>query len=307
AGAGSACRQPAPGRCRQQSRTASQSERGAAGAGLGAGGIRPGTESDSALGAPRPAVGTQTGGAGVRDSATGAAPPARPSSPAAPPPPAPPAAPPAGYAHTATVWLSPRVVPWLAPVVLALLVLTLFAPWVGTYFLDDPEAYTQTGWGTGFGKELSGLGLVYLLVLLLTVAVAFAHVLVPRLGVRLPPQVQQVWPHRLALLLGLMVSLVVFLLFQLLTGVGLEKAVDKPPTEIAKKDESKPASEDRLSKGLSQGPKAEGARFARLTLYRTIWLYLAVLLQIVALLGVLGEYWLARRGARPLPKLELAW
>jgi hypothetical protein len=206
-----------------------------------------------------------------------------------------------------TVRLNPRVVVWVAPVALVLLVLTLFAPWVGTYFLDDPDPYTQTGWGTGFGKELSGLGLVYLLVLLLTVLVAFAHVLVPRLGVRLPPQVEQIWPHRLPLLLGLTAALLVFLLFQLLTGFGLEKAVEKSPAETAKKDESKPASEDRLSKGLSQGPKAEGARFARLALYRTIWLYLAVLLQVVALLAVLAEYWLARRGTRPVPKLEFAW
>src|SRR5262245_26948033 len=50
--------------------------------------------------------------------------------PAAAPRPAPPPPPPPGdYARTFTMWMSPRVVPWIIPGALALVVLLLFAPW----------------------------------------------------------------------------------------------------------------------------------------------------------------------------------
>src|SRR5262249_937155 len=49
--------------------------------------------------------------------------------PPTPPPPEPPTLPPPpplGYAHSRTIWISPRVVPWIAPVALVLVFLLLF-------------------------------------------------------------------------------------------------------------------------------------------------------------------------------------
>jgi hypothetical protein len=200
------------------------------------------------------------------------------------------------------------VVPWIAPVALALLFLCLFPTWVGTYLVNDREtSYTQSGWGIGFGREFSGLGLLYLLLLLLTLLLVWANILVPLLGVHLPPQVKQFWPHRLPILVVATVILFLLLFVEMLSGFGLgktiEKAVEKPATMSDKKEESKPPTpEERLARGLSQDP-----RFAQLTLYRSFWAWLAFLLQIAALVGVLLEFWLDRRGSRPLPKMELAW
>jgi hypothetical protein len=197
------------------------------------------------------------------------------------------------------------VVPLIAPGALALLFLCLLPTWVGTYFLEDTEPYTQSGWGMGFGGQFSGTGLLYLLLLLPTLLIAWANLLVPVLGVHVPPQVKHLWPHRLPVLVVATAVLLLLLLFQMVTGFGLEKAIEKPPTESVK--ETKASSEDRLAKGLSQGAKGEGARFARLSAYRTFWVWWAFLLQIVVLVGVLLEFWLDRRGSRPLPKMDIAW
>src|SRR5262245_36729946 len=38
--------------------------------------------------------------------------------------------PPAGYRHTATIWISPRVVPWIGPAALLLAFVLSFFPWL---------------------------------------------------------------------------------------------------------------------------------------------------------------------------------
>lgn len=226
----------------------------------------------------------------------------RPKEPIPSPPPAPPLA--SGYRHTRTIWLSPRVVPWIAPAALTLVVVLLFLPWIGTYFLDDPtQPVTQSGWGTGFGTFWSVVGTFHVLLLLLTLLLAFALVIVPWQKLALPPQVKGIWPHRFLVAAGLTATVLLLLVVQLVIGFGLERTVERA-IEAAQQKQEKPA-EDRVSKGVADGAKA--AAFARLTTYRTMWVWLTVLLHVVAVVAVGLHYWLEERGRLPVPRADLLW
>jgi hypothetical protein len=189
-----------------------------------------------------------------------------------------------------------------------LIFVCLFFPWAGTYAPDaltasTPVPSTLSGWSCIF----QGLGWLYFLLLVLSIPLAFGHALVPRLGVRLPPQVQQVWPHRLLILVAAVVVMLLCLFFALPAGVA-DKAVETAQAEAAQKEAAKAKAEGKEPRaGKEETPDPRSVRFGHLTLYYTFWLRLAVLLQVVALIGVLLDYWLARRGARPLPKVEMAW
>ena len=41
--------------------------------------------------------------------------------------------------------------------------------------------------------------------------------------------------------------------------------------------------------------------------YKTIWLRLTYAITVIALLAALGDFWLERRGKKPLPKLTMEW
>jgi hypothetical protein len=206
----------------------------------------------------------------------------------------------AGYTHMRTIELSPRVVPWIAPVALALLFIVLCFPWVGRYSLQSTEPVVQSGWGNGFWGEFTGLGLLHNVLYILVLPLALATVLVPLLNLQLPPQVQAVWPKRTLILGGAVLVLFLILSLEMLTGFGLESAAVRP-TEPAKAEAPKEGAPS------TSVPRDVEARFAKLTLYRTAAPYLALLLELAALVGVALDLWLQRRGNRALPKMELAW
>jgi hypothetical protein len=199
--------------------------------------------------------------------------------------------------------LSRTVVPWIAPAALALLFIIMFFTWVGRYSLNSPEPVVQSGWGTGFGSDFTGLGLLHNLLYLLTLLLAFAVVLVPRLNVKLPPAAERIWPHRSLILGGAVLLLVVLLGIELILGFGLESATARQaaaPTVDAEKTPSTGAPAPSI-------PADVQVRFARLTLYRTAAPYVAFLLELAALAGVALEVWLERRGDRRPPAVHISW
>jgi hypothetical protein len=177
----------------------------------------------------------------------------------------------AGYSHSATIWISPRVVPWITPLALIVIFILLFNTWIDWPGKSDSG---QTGWGTGFGANMSVLGLFYVLLLVLTLLLSIASVVLPRLGLALPPVVQQLWPWRSAFVFGFVALSFVFLVLQALVGFGLENATDSS---------------------------------AYNWLHRTFWLRLAVLCHTVALLTSALEFWLVVRKDRPLPRIDISW
>jgi hypothetical protein len=145
--------------------------------------------------------------------------------PPAPPPEAPPmkketpAAPPTppvstgDYAHTRTIWISPRVMPWVAPAALLIAFLLTFFTWA-----TAGTALDHIAWGWGFSQG-NALTILYLFMLLIALSASVAITvlrLVP--GFKVPAGLVQVWPWRAGLvalfgLLGLF-----FLGMQLFVG-----------------------------------------------------------------------------------------
>jgi hypothetical protein len=210
---------------------------------------------------------------------------------AAAPPPA------EGYSHSVSIWLNPKVLPFIAPAALFLIFVTLFFTWVQTF--DVKDWYTQTGWGTGFGDYGSGWGIVYILFLFPAFFVAVASAVVPFLPIKFPPQVEKLLPWRPAVVAGVILFVFLFLLVQIWPfGFGLENIVDKPP---------KPAegASDSLAGRLQK--EANQLR-AQKTLERTGALRLAVLLQLLAAAAAGLELWVLQRGSsKPLPRMDLSW
>jgi hypothetical protein len=152
-----------------------------------------------------------------------------------------------------------------------LFVLSFFS-WIQV--LEDNQIDGVTAWGLAFGKKGSWLLVLYLLVLLVTVFAAIAAEVIPRLALQLPPQVQQILPLRSGIIFGLAALGLVFLILQMLTGFEHETA-NKGGLPI----------------------------FAS----RTFWFRVAVLLQVIAVVGAALEFWLLVRRNRPLPRVDISW
>jgi uncharacterized protein YjbJ (UPF0337 family) len=230
------------------------------------------------------------------------------------------ATPAAGYAHSATVWISPRVLRWVAPVAVAVLFVLLFLPWTGAY-PGGYGVYTQSAfqaiWG-GFsvdpvGAEALGpvkpyddvggsrLMLSYALCVVLALALVLAPLaLTPARAQALPPVVRSLWRRRLGLLGA--VALVAFFLLaaQLWTDFGLEAAVaarvdQNLAGEVAAAKTPEEQQTATIHRGLQLGAFGFGS---------TLWLRLAVALHVLLLTGVGLELWIKRRGTRPLPQIN---
>jgi len=198
-------------------------------------------------------------------------------------PPSPP--PPVDYQQTLTIWISPRVVPWIAPVALLLVFVLMWFPWID--YPGKPPT-TQTGWGTAFGHYFSALGIFFVLFFLPALALAVACLAIPRLKLGLPPAVKQFWPWRALFYGGLALLAFLFLLLQLLAGFGLEDVADVPSA---------------VTRSSSKVEEVLNIYMMR----RTPWLALAALCQLTALVGALLELWLTMRKNRPIPKIDIRW
>src|SRR5262249_4736781 len=132
-----------------------------------------------------------------------------------PPPPALAPLPQEDYQHSAAVWLSPKVLPWIAPVCLLLVFVLQWFDWVGLYPGGVPAA-TQNAWQAAFGgmtkdgdlkrgpfkseEDKPGWSLLtffYLLPLFfLVLGVTIASTIVGMIPVKLPPAVEKFLPWR---------------------------------------------------------------------------------------------------------------
>jgi hypothetical protein len=226
--------------------------------------------------------------------------------------------PPIGYEQTRTIWISPRVVRWIAPVALLLVLIAMFLPWTGV-FPGGIAVYTQNAfqmiWG-GFSVDSVGdtvlgmkpsiehtiranwLMLFYPLLILTAFLLAAAPLVPARISYPLPRPLQQIWPWRAVLVLIATVLAFLILLSFLTNGSGFENAV----AVIADKSSGAEAGGATLQAQIQHGLALD-----RLNLSRTLWLHSAVFFQILALFGAGLELWLERRSTRPLPRVELQW
>jgi hypothetical protein len=192
--------------------------------------------------------------------------------PALAPPTPPPPVPSGDYSRVRTIWISPRVVPWIAPVSLLLaLLLGIVSDW--TYGSE----FERGAWGWGW-SETNALTLLYTLMLLFALLLSLAIIsvrLVP--GFTPPAALQQVWPWR-----AFFVAIFAFLAFTFLT---LQLIVGFIP-------------KDEATRKFMQ---EHHARIAT-----TIYVWIVWYLQLIALVGSLLEYWLDVRGpGKPIPRIDI--
>ena len=237
---------------------------------------------------------------------------------AAPAPPLPPS--PEGYQHTAAVWLSPRVLPWIAPACLLLVFILQLFNWAGLYPGGVP-AVTQNAWQAAFGfysedgdlkqpamqdKEgkpgASVLTIFYLLLFFPVLAVTIASAIIPLLPIKIPPAVAQILPWRWGIVAAVNLILFFFLGLQVLLGFSLDSRYSAWVEKQVKRDSNEtPTTQQRKEMDVERGEL-----LARLD--HTFALRLTVFLHLLAIVCSALTFWLGQRGThRPLPKLELLW
>ncbi len=249
--------------------------------------------------------------------------------PAAPPAPdtgtAPSTALPEGYHHTRTIWFSPKVLPWVAPVCVVLIFILQFFTWV-CVCPGGEEMISANAWGATFaggtsnpdlkntpvvGKVLtespnsvpgvSALAIVYLLpFVLLVLPVTLASVVLDRLPIKLPPAVQKVLPWRWGIVAALNLVVFFFLVLQLILGFQMEKNykdwVDKTYA-VSEGAQTPERLVGQATRGMAYEALEDGSA-----------LKFAVVLHVIAIGASALMFWLDRRGPhRPLPRLELLW
>ena len=238
----------------------------------------------------------------------------KPSAPSAAPPP------PEGYQHSATMWFSPRVLPWLAPACLLLVFILQFFNWVGLY-PGGMSAVTQNAWQAAFGlytedgdlkqdamqdKEAkpgaSVLTIFYLLLFFPVLAVTIASAIVDRVPIKIPPAVEKLLPWRWGIVAAVNLILLFFLGLQVLLGFSLDSRysewVDK---EVKRDSKETPTTQQRKMDDVRRGEMLSVRE-------HTFALRLTVFLHVLATLCAALMFWVSQRGThRPLPKLELLW
>lgn len=241
-------------------------------------------------------------------------------------PPPPPSPPPAGYAHVRTLRLSPEVMPWIAPAALLLAFVVSFFPWLGAY-PNGVALLTQSGWQAAFGgysgdwqpplppgatdkkfaPGASALLIVGLLIFFLpavVLAVAVALLQFNIIHFERPPIVQQAWPVRQWIVAGVTFVALLFLILQILAGFRLISALERP---IETRYEALRNAAGTNEAELRNLEVRESQEIAALGLRYTGWLWLFLVLEIVAVIAAVVDAWLERRGNRPPPQFQFMW
>jgi hypothetical protein len=242
---------------------------------------------------------------------------------------------PEGYQRKYTIWFSPKILQYVAPVAVLLVFVLTFFPWVGFYPGGVADAW-QNAWQAafpffGYGSDpdvvvavppfpkytekdvekstepgYNVLLIFYLLILIPTFLIALGCLalrFVP--PAKLPPAAHPILPWRWGLVAGLNLILLLFLILQLVLGFSLvNNVLAATDSKIAARAEKREAGvttttqarQDAIDRGL-----------VRQELRRTIWLDLVVFLHLVALAGAGLMFWINRRGSRPAPRLDTLW
>jgi len=255
-------------------------------------------------------------------SATGSSASAKiPASKAPPRPPKPPI--PAGYEHEFVFGINHLVVPWIAPICLALVMLLWFFPWVAIA-PGGVTVYSQTPFqaiGGSFSSDAVGekvlhmedqidkdisknwfLVTLQLFVLLATLALAWVPLFSKR-TLLLPPAIQPFLTWRTPILTAFCALLFLLLLLQVNVGFGLESAVAVPIDQSLENSVKNP----QTTEDAQQFKIRRGLELGKLGIRHTGWLSVVAFLELVATCGALFELWLSRRGLKPLPLVQVHW
>ena len=112
------------------------------------------------------------------------------------------------YTHRYIIWISPRVVPWIAPVALVLVFLLLFLPWRSV----PADATSELGSLSGWGKLFSGpLLMFYFLLYLVALTLSIGSLLLTLKVVPTQPQIAHLIPWKTCIVAGAVAFAFLFL------------------------------------------------------------------------------------------------
>jgi hypothetical protein len=178
---------------------------------------------------------------------------------------------PESYRRTATIWISPRVIPWIGPVLLSTILVLTFFSWLKIY--EAPDIISRNAWSLGFAHPINALSLFYLLFLLAAVMFGISALILPRTSFRVPNALRQILPWSSGVLLAIVTMAFVFLILQLITKFKQEAAEKAFPINTM----------------------------------QTFWLKTCILLHAFAVISYALEFWLAIRKTKPLPRIDIRW
>jgi hypothetical protein len=225
--------------------------------------------------------------------------------------------------HGLSIPLDLPVIRWLPPLALLAIIVLLFFNWVGLY-PGGESVYTQNGWQVMFGRSpaadqdlverlldvekselettVSWPMILYLVVLVPTLVLAFATAGLAFVPLKFPPVVQQILSWKAAVLGALAVLALLLFLLQMAISFPLEKTVKALAEKKVKKESPKLAADPKYGEPLVQ------QRIDAWGLRTTSRHSLAVWFNVAAVFFLLVELWLTRRGeGRRPPRLEIGW
>jgi hypothetical protein len=225
---------------------------------------------------------------------------------------------PSGYEKTAALALTPQGLAWIPAGCLTFIFLLTFFDWAGSY-PGGVHLYSQTAWEsmvkgysvnplpevTADAKDIDAKMRTswwmwpYMLVLFVTLVAAWAErILLRKIDPdQLPEPVREYWPQRFAILSTAAGVLLLLLLFQSLVGFGLETAIRHHVYgDFAMREANANSEPERQVVEVNKG-KAINGYDLKMTTARQ----LALAANVVALLALLGRWWLDRRGPDAAP------
>lgn len=112
------------------------------------------------------------------------------------------------YPHRYIVWISPRVVPWIAPVALALVFFMLFFLWRSVPADATSEIGPQSGWGKVFSGPLL---IFYFLLYLIALVLSIISLLLSLKVIPPQPQIAHLIPWKTCIVAGVVAFAFLFL------------------------------------------------------------------------------------------------
>ncbi|MDY3562213.1 zinc-ribbon domain-containing protein [Gemmata sp. JC673] len=230
---------------------------------------------------------------------------------------------PTGYTKSRGITISPTVVAWLPAALLTAVLLLTFFPWVGSY-AGNSAVYSQRPWGALFSGTPSRnfrleqanlipggwidkthsdwLLLPFFLCLLTGLAFAWAERAMKPPGLSAPPPLVKLWPWRNSIVAGCAALALIFLLWQLANGFGMERAIKQHIAEQFSQRRAEAADSPGKLEALEY---EEAQELRKYDIERTTWLCLALMCNVLAVCAVVTRVALDNRGNKPPPKLLL--
>ncbi len=237
----------------------------------------------------------------------------------------------AGYSHTLTLTLPPKLTAWLPVILYVAALVSTFFPWVGIYvgslplvtqgpwralagsvstddlLLSHLENHIPLDWRQDLPSD-AALMLLGLVLIVLCVLLTAADRGLNESDARNIPPLAPIWPYRrwVLLLMGLLVTIAFYA--QTLRGFGMERAIR---TTISRKIDEQFAQE-RAEAAVSRSKQAlleyrMEQELRRYGLEHTLWMKAGLLAITLGFVSVVAQIWLEQRGNKPPPRLVLQW